>query len=174
MAVFIDLWPCLFTTKLSYAQLFKWGHSTLSIAENIFFAHERTFILTRVYWIIMQQIYFILGKILPCMPFLHYAHFWFEIFTYYTYTIIQNFLCTFFWHTVVQKYVHVEKKVLGLNDPLTIRFLAGVKRERRKVLVSSKMTNLCRSKNPSIAYFIIQIIPISLWLKIRKRLVFMC
>ena len=27
MAVFIDLWPCLFTTKLSYAQLFKWGHS---------------------------------------------------------------------------------------------------------------------------------------------------
>ena len=23
MAVFIDLWPCLFTTKLSYAQLFK-------------------------------------------------------------------------------------------------------------------------------------------------------
>ena len=24
MAVFIDLWPCLFTTKLSYAQLFKW------------------------------------------------------------------------------------------------------------------------------------------------------
>ena len=28
MAVFIDFWPCLFTTKLSYAQLFKWGHST--------------------------------------------------------------------------------------------------------------------------------------------------
>ena len=27
MAVFIDLWPCLFTTKLSYAQLFKRGHS---------------------------------------------------------------------------------------------------------------------------------------------------
>ena len=27
MAVFIDLWPCLFTTKVSYAQLFKWGHS---------------------------------------------------------------------------------------------------------------------------------------------------
>ena len=26
-AVFIDLWPCLFTTKLSYTQLFKWGHS---------------------------------------------------------------------------------------------------------------------------------------------------
>ena len=25
-ASFIDLWPCLFTTKLSYAQLFKWGH----------------------------------------------------------------------------------------------------------------------------------------------------
>ena len=23
MAVFIDLWPCLFTTKLNYAQLFK-------------------------------------------------------------------------------------------------------------------------------------------------------
>ena len=27
MTVFIDLWPCLFTTKLSYAHLFKWGHS---------------------------------------------------------------------------------------------------------------------------------------------------
>ena len=26
-AVFIELWPCLFTTKLSYTQLFKWGHS---------------------------------------------------------------------------------------------------------------------------------------------------
>ena len=23
MAIFIDLWPCLFTTKLSYTQLFK-------------------------------------------------------------------------------------------------------------------------------------------------------
>ena len=31
MALFIDLWPCLFTTKLSYAQLFKWGHSTLFV-----------------------------------------------------------------------------------------------------------------------------------------------
>ena len=30
MAVFIDIWPCLFTTKLSYAQLFKRGHSKLS------------------------------------------------------------------------------------------------------------------------------------------------
>ena len=29
MDVFIDLWPCLFTTKLSYAQLFKWGHSNI-------------------------------------------------------------------------------------------------------------------------------------------------
>ena len=28
MAVFVELWPCLFTTKLSYTQLFKWGHST--------------------------------------------------------------------------------------------------------------------------------------------------
>ena len=27
MAVFIDLWPCLFTTKLSYTPLFKWGRS---------------------------------------------------------------------------------------------------------------------------------------------------
>ena len=27
MAVFKDLWPCFITTKLSYAQLFKWGHS---------------------------------------------------------------------------------------------------------------------------------------------------
>ena len=25
--IFIDLWSCLLTTKLSYAQLFKWGHS---------------------------------------------------------------------------------------------------------------------------------------------------
>ena len=30
MAFFIDLCPCLLTTKLSYAQLFKWGHSTSS------------------------------------------------------------------------------------------------------------------------------------------------
>ena len=29
MAVFIDLWPYLFNTKLSYTQLFKWGHSTV-------------------------------------------------------------------------------------------------------------------------------------------------
>ena len=28
MAVLIDLWSCLLTTKLSYAQLLKWGHST--------------------------------------------------------------------------------------------------------------------------------------------------
>ena len=28
IAVFIDLWPCLFTTKLCYAQLLKWGHSS--------------------------------------------------------------------------------------------------------------------------------------------------
>ena len=27
MAVFVDLWPCSFTTKLSSAQFFKWGHS---------------------------------------------------------------------------------------------------------------------------------------------------
>ena len=27
MAVFIDHWPWLLTTKLSYAQLYKWGHS---------------------------------------------------------------------------------------------------------------------------------------------------
>ena len=27
MSVFIDHWPCLFTTKLSYVQLFNWGHS---------------------------------------------------------------------------------------------------------------------------------------------------
>ena len=27
MAVFMDLFPCLFTAKLSYTQLFKWGHS---------------------------------------------------------------------------------------------------------------------------------------------------
>ena len=25
VAIFKDLWPCLFTTKLSYAQLLKWG-----------------------------------------------------------------------------------------------------------------------------------------------------
>ena len=34
MAVFIDLWPCLFTTKLSYTQLFKWGHSNLAAECN--------------------------------------------------------------------------------------------------------------------------------------------
>ena len=28
MTVFIDLWSCFLTTKLSYAQLLKWGHST--------------------------------------------------------------------------------------------------------------------------------------------------
>ena len=27
MAIFIDLWPSLFTTELCLAQLFKWGHS---------------------------------------------------------------------------------------------------------------------------------------------------
>ena len=31
MAVFIELWPCLLTTKLNYAQLFKWGHSTYEL-----------------------------------------------------------------------------------------------------------------------------------------------
>ena len=31
MAVFIDLWPCLFTTKLSYTQVFKWGHSNTHV-----------------------------------------------------------------------------------------------------------------------------------------------
>ena len=30
MAIFIDIWPCLFTTKLSYAQLCKWGNSKMS------------------------------------------------------------------------------------------------------------------------------------------------
>ena len=39
---------------------------------------------------------FFLRKILPCMSFFHYANFWFEILTYYTYTIIQNFRWTFF------------------------------------------------------------------------------
>ena len=34
MAVFIDLWPCLFTTKLSYTQLFKWGDSNLAAECN--------------------------------------------------------------------------------------------------------------------------------------------
>ena len=29
LAVFIDLWLCLLTTKLSYSQLFKWGHSNV-------------------------------------------------------------------------------------------------------------------------------------------------
>ena len=30
--VFIGLWPCIFTTKLSYNQLFKWGHSNATTA----------------------------------------------------------------------------------------------------------------------------------------------
>ena len=34
MAIFIDLWPCLFTTKLSYTQLFLWGHSTIGPSMN--------------------------------------------------------------------------------------------------------------------------------------------
>ena len=29
ISVFKDLWPCLLTTKFSYAQLFKWGHSNV-------------------------------------------------------------------------------------------------------------------------------------------------
>ena len=29
MAIFIDLWPCLPTTQLSYAQLVNWGHSSI-------------------------------------------------------------------------------------------------------------------------------------------------
>ena len=33
MAVFIDLWPYLFTTELSYAQLFKWGHSNPPVSQ---------------------------------------------------------------------------------------------------------------------------------------------
>ena len=28
-SVFVDLCPCLYTTKLSYTQLFKWGHPSL-------------------------------------------------------------------------------------------------------------------------------------------------
>ena len=36
MAVFIDLCPCLFTSKLNYAQLFKWGQVfTLACKNNI-------------------------------------------------------------------------------------------------------------------------------------------
>ena len=34
MAVFIDLQPCSLTTKLSYAQLFKWGHSNDKPEDN--------------------------------------------------------------------------------------------------------------------------------------------
>ena len=34
MDTFIDLWPCLFTTKLSYAQLFKWGYSNRDSGSN--------------------------------------------------------------------------------------------------------------------------------------------
>ena len=37
MAVFIDLWSCLFITKLSYAQLFKWGHSNNPVSKWIIF-----------------------------------------------------------------------------------------------------------------------------------------
>jgi hypothetical protein len=35
MAVFIDLWLCLLTTKLSYTQLFKWGHSTSAYTKSL-------------------------------------------------------------------------------------------------------------------------------------------
>ena len=37
MAVFIDLWPYLFTAKLSYPQLFKWGHSIKHLNDDISF-----------------------------------------------------------------------------------------------------------------------------------------
>jgi hypothetical protein len=144
---------------------------SLSIFENIFFGLEHTFILTRVYWIIMQQIYFFLEKFFPTIMHIFDLKYWPTIAT----QLFRISIALSFGHTVVQKYVRVEKRSSWLlNDPLTIRFLAGVKRERIKVLVSGKLTNLCRSKNSSIAYFIIQIIPISLWLKIRKRLVFIC
>ena len=36
MVVFMDLWSCLFTTKLSYAQLFKWGHSNHQLVSKNF------------------------------------------------------------------------------------------------------------------------------------------
>ena len=36
MAVSIALWSCLFTTKLSYTQLFKWGHSTSTTGKGSF------------------------------------------------------------------------------------------------------------------------------------------
>ena len=36
-AVFIDLWLCLFTTKLSYTQLFKWGHYLSRWYVHIYF-----------------------------------------------------------------------------------------------------------------------------------------
>ena len=38
MAVFIDLWPCLLTTKLRYAQLFKWGHSSYLVRRMVHMA----------------------------------------------------------------------------------------------------------------------------------------
>ena len=39
MAVFIDLWFCQFTNKLSYALLFKLGHSTVA-AQGRKWVHE--------------------------------------------------------------------------------------------------------------------------------------
>ena len=48
-AVFIDLWPCLFTTKLSYTQLFKWGHSRLHTRAVY---HQERIMIARVLYII--------------------------------------------------------------------------------------------------------------------------
>ena len=41
MAVFIDLWPCLFTTRLSWALLFNQGHTSTYVVHSKFY--ESTF-----------------------------------------------------------------------------------------------------------------------------------
>ena len=130
---------------------------SIFIAENIFFVHECTFILSRVYWIIMQQIYFFLEKFYPACPFSIMQIFDLKYWPTIPTQLFRISVGLSFWHTVVQKYV------LGLNDSLTIRFLAGVKRERRKVLVSSKMTNFTGLK--------IQVLHISLFELINTHLV---
>ena len=74
MAVFIDLWPCLLTTKLSYAQLFKWGHSSHNVSL-VFFVQSCA---------VLEHIFFILitGILISCMPPVHFCRWslWYGLF----------------------------------------------------------------------------------------------
>ena len=58
VVVFIDLWSCLFTTKLSYAQLFKWGHSIPAGRSWSFFLNQTiwTFLIDGLFSAIPSQI----------------------------------------------------------------------------------------------------------------------